>query len=181
MHQPENLAGKTTSACFPTGRMVECLVPWVVGLRSGTKGHTLEHSLLVGWVHPATHPHARTSEGSPATARVLGQPWRLFQLQKELIRAEGAGGSGSEGGSAREDSTETTGMAGVGTALPQPGVGVTLRVGWAPPASHAKTMTAIVRPLQTQSRRSPAAAPAGHQAPYRPIWTTIPPSWETLS
>lgn len=127
-------------------------------------------------------PTCKGQEGNPQLAtlpqqRVLGQPGRLFQLQKELIRAEGAGGSGSKGGSAGGGGTETTGVAGVGTALPQPGAGVTLRVGWAPPASHAKTMTAIVHSLQTLRRRSPAAAPAGHQSPYRPIWTTIPPSW----
>lgn len=59
----------------------------------------------------------------------------------------------------RGGGTETTGAAGVGTALPQPGAGVTLRVGWAPPASHAKTMTAIVHPLQTVPSCSSCRAP----------------------
>lgn len=72
-------------------------------------------------MRPETHPPAKASEGS--LQPVPGQPLRLLQLQKELIRAEGAGGSGSEGGSTRGGGTETTGAAGVGTALPQPGAG----------------------------------------------------------
>lgn len=46
----------------------------------------ITHSWETGCVPQHTHPPARASEGSPQW--VLGQPSRLFQLQKELIRAE---------------------------------------------------------------------------------------------
>lgn len=137
-HYP-NLAGETTGASvFLLAGMVECLKPCSDCAAAITEQRLRLTALTPGRLGvPRDTPTCMGSQREPALRWSHGPgPTRILQLQKELIRTEGAEGSGSEGGSARGGWLSRDHRGGRGGDSPPTtrGVGgVTLRVGWCAP------------------------------------------------